>query len=83
MLVLINIILKVRKDFMLCNQRHTTTEETRPLCQCFVNSGFPRKADLDRAAVDNICKKRQQKKTFTFTVSWQKQIKLYVSSQKG
>ena len=36
------------------------------------------------AAVDNICKKRQQKKkTLTFTVSWQKQIKLYVSSQKG
>jgi len=33
------------------------------------------------AAVDSNCKKRQ--KTFSFTVSWQKQIKLYVSSQKG
>ena len=46
MLVLMHMILKVRKDFMLCNQRHTTREETRPLCQCFVNSGFPRKADF-------------------------------------
>ena len=33
------------------------------------------------APVDSIYKKRQ--KTFSFMVSWQKQIKLYVSSQKG
>ena len=46
MLVLMHMILKVRKDFMLFNQRHTTTEKTRSLCQCFVNSGFPRKADF-------------------------------------
>ena len=33
------------------------------------------------AAVDSICKKRQ--KTFPFTVGWQEQIKLCISSQRG
>ena len=32
-------------------------------------------------AVSSFCKKQQ--KTFSFTVSWQKQVELYVSSQKG
>ena len=36
------------------------------------------------AAVDSICKKRQKGKNFpAFTVSWQKRVKLCVSSQKG
>ena len=70
--VLMHMILKVRKDFMLCNQRHTTTEETRPLCHCFVNPGFPRKADF--AYKQNLMYEEKRKKTNIFEICTCQQI---------